>query len=674
MARGRPLPTPDAIPDDEPKEIPTAESELMATPSSHVQPHVDSLSVPITSRAQSFNSDNSSNASPLSANFPATGTSAPPTSSSLGSALSRGRAKTIASLTGTSKTSQIEMTPKEVNLPKDDLVNGQPIEAVLYKDAVECPICFLYYPPHLNKTRCCDQAICSECFVQIKRPDPHPPGHVDPSAPVPPSDTGNDGSHDELISEPADCPYCQAPEFGITYEPPSFRRGLAYANQMHPLQNSTSAMSSSTSVASGQSGLATGPPRRRTTSVSANDPVVITTDRVRPDWHQKLAAARAHTARRSAAATALHTAAYLMGNRGYEVDGRSFGSFGRRGLLRRTSGPESPGGNGASQLSMLALMSERYAAQSAVRGDTEGEPSVNPPPRGSSRRGRAEDLEEMMMMEAIRLSLASEEDRQKREEKESKKEAKKKEKENKKAEKAAKKTGSLTSTPNQSSVGLAYGQGETYFEDVPSSPGKGKGLQQGSLDQASDNASMPNATPQSHLERARQQILPNESSTSASPYSSTPRKPSHLRTLSNASSSASSVESIPGSSKLDTRETTSTKVSPQASGINIPGAVSEQGSYLSGTPPGGGAGTEPMFNFSSLAAMVGDDEKKEAAHQDDTKSLQDSSHQRGESSTSAHFNDVNHLEGRIDKLQTTDESLPKIVGTTNETGSITRAQ
>ena len=566
------------------------------------------------------------------------------------------------------------MTPKEVNLPKDDFVNGQSVEAVLYKDAVECPICFLYYPPHLNRTRCCDQAICSECFVQIRRPDPHPPAHVDPSAPVPPSDAGNDGTHDELVSEPADCPYCQAPEFGITYEPPAFRRGLAYANQVHPLQSATSAMSSSTSVASGQSNLATGAPRRRTTSVSANDPIVITTDRVRPDWHQKLAAARAHTARRSAAATALHTAAYLMGNRGYEVDGRSFGSFGRRGILRRTSGPDSPGGNSASQLSMLALMSERYTAHTAARGDTEGEPSMNPPPRGSSRRGRAEDLEEMMMMEAIRLSLASEEERRKREEKESKKEAKKKEKESKKAEKAAKKTSSLTSTPNQSSLGLGYSQGEFPFEDVTSGSGKGKSLPQGSLEQSSNHNLISSADPQTHLERARQQILPNETSISASPYSSTPRKPSHLRTLSNASSSASSIESIPGSSKPDTRETISTEVSPQASGINIPGAASEQGNYLSGTPPGGGAGTEPMFNFSSLAAMVGDDEEKGAAHQDETNNLQPPNHQRGESSTSMHLHDFDDLQAGVGKLHVTDSSPPSVSGTTNQTGSVAGVQ
>ena len=55
------------------------------------------------------------------------------------------------------------------------LGSSPPLEVLLYREAIECPICFLYYPKYLNRTKCCSQLICSECFVQIKRADPHTP-------------------------------------------------------------------------------------------------------------------------------------------------------------------------------------------------------------------------------------------------------------------------------------------------------------------------------------------------------------------------------------------------------------------------------------------------------------------------------------------------------------------
>jgi len=80
-----------------------------------------------------------------------------------------------------------------------------------------------------------------------------------------------------------------------------------------------------------------------------------------------------------------------------------------------------------------------------------------------------------------------------------------------------------------------------------------------------------------------------------SPFPSIPPEParrSHLRHMSNASSSASSFA-----------DPTSTQTFAGSS-----------------TPPGGGAGMEPMFNFQSLAAMIGDEEKGDGSshieHQD----------------------------------------------------------
>ncbi|CAK4609607.1 hypothetical protein LEN26_010572 [Aphanomyces euteiches] len=37
-------------------------------------------------------------------------------------------------------------------------------------DSYECPICFMYYPSTLNQTKCCKQAICTECYLQTKQP------------------------------------------------------------------------------------------------------------------------------------------------------------------------------------------------------------------------------------------------------------------------------------------------------------------------------------------------------------------------------------------------------------------------------------------------------------------------------------------------------------------------
>lgn len=676
-ARGRPIPAPDEIPvEEEPKPMPMAEPETKSS-----ETNINSLTVPITSRSQSFNSDTSSNLSPSQSSFPPGATNPPQPSSSSGSTLFRGRAKTLAALTTASKNCQTDMTPREINLPRDPYVAGQPLEAYLYKDASECPICFLYYPPYLNKTRCCDQAICSECFVQIKRPDPHPPEHADPTTPRPPPAENTNAEvvdPEELISEPAACPFCVQPEFGVTYDSPPFRRGLTYVNQAsnHPLGNRSSAMSSESSLGSVLSNGGRLSPtyatRRRTTSLSATSPSVITTDTVRPDWHQKLTSARAHTARRSAAATALHTAAYLMGSRGQESDGRAPGHFGRRGILRRTNGADNPGTSSA-HLNMLALMSERYAASGAARDD-EGETSMTPGPRGSSRRNRMDDVEEMMMMEAIRLSLASEEDRRKREEKEAQKKARKKDKEEKKAEKKARKNGGYPTSANASAAGLGGSSSEGFAGGKESPPysGKGKGVQQTESEPPNARAmnaasSSTAADPQEHLERARAQILPSDTPLLSSPYSSSPYRPSHLRTLSNASSSTSSIDgSAPGSLKSDIRgQGSSFDVSPSASGVNIPAAASAQDTYISGTPPGGGAGLEPMFNFRSLAAMVGEEKSLEATHEENAG--QAYGRPRGESSSSM-ADEVHQEEGTSTEIhdgsssQSAGTSQPPLLG------------
>lgn len=393
---------------------------------------------------------------------------APPSTTS---PLFRGRSKTLASLTTFRNNSYADMTPQEYELPNDPYVNGQRVEVFLYKNATECPICFLYFPPYFNKSRCCDQPICSECFVQIKRPDPHQPENLNPG-----EESQSSAEDSMLVSEPAQCPFCTEPEFGVTYDPPPFRRGLTYVNQTNVSNNSNtkdtitslkSATSSSSSIAShqgpGSQSAAAGVGRRRAVSLSANAPTVVTTDRIRPDWATKLAEARAQAMRRSAAATALHNAAYLLNGANGESRGFMLGRRRRTNPVGESLGGSSGADRGNPRVpdgmtpeSMIALLSGATNRRTGGSGESRSGADGNDdlfPGRTSSRRTRVEELEEMMMMEAIRQSLQAEEDRKRKEDKEAskvaKKEDKKRAKEAKKAEKAAKKRGDGSSGGNK---------------------------------------------------------------------------------------------------------------------------------------------------------------------------------------------------------------------------------
>lgn len=630
--KGLPVPAPDEIP---------PEGERTASRASYQRPsdaNVNSLTVPIEGRSQSYQSDRSGNLSP------ARPSSSFPTNSSSATNLFRGRAKTLASL-GTSKNASSSPAPLEVQLPKDPYVNGQPIEAYLYKDASECPICFLYYPPYLNRTRCCDQPICSECFVQIKRPDPHPPEHHDdPDNPTPAPPPEEEGL---LVSEPSACPFCVTPEFGVTYEAPSFRRGLIFSGpaSRNPLSSPSSAMASSTSLQT--------PPtqgRRRATSLAASAPSVITTDRVRPDWAKKLADARAHALRRSAAATALHNAAYMLGGNNPTPESRFI--LGRR---RRNQVSDSASASGSG-----TPMPENHPLSGLIlQTDEQGNERSG---RTGSRRDRLQDLDDLMMMEAIRMSLAAEEDRKKKEEKEMKKEQKQKAKEVKKEQKSAKKNGGLYSASNAStstwnSLGRSTSNLPQSSTSPPPPPSSGKGkapisantssgfnplseptstLNQ--LPQSSDNAATFSASqstsgaPQRHLETQRANLqqpqsqpqLQHQPQPQPQPQqlqqhntlqpSQQPSQPislptdnrTHLRHISNASSAASSImDFAPSSYHLSP----DANQSPNTSGVSLVAGNTDTPPDLQSGTPGNGAGLEPMFNFRSLAAMIGDEEK-----------------------------------------------------------------
>lgn len=59
----------------------------------------------------------------------------------------------------------------------------------------ECPICLLYFPLNINKTKCCRQNMCTKCFVSLKRP---PSGRV------------------------LSCPFCNARNFSTQYHTPLY--------------------------------------------------------------------------------------------------------------------------------------------------------------------------------------------------------------------------------------------------------------------------------------------------------------------------------------------------------------------------------------------------------------------------------------------------------------------
>lgn len=193
---------------------------------------------------------------------------------------------------------------KNKYLPSDDLKYS------LYKNGTECPICFLYIPGPLNYSKCCQQPICTECFVQIKRAEPHfPHEEVDPTKPV-----SDDSIKDPnlLISEPPNCPYCATSNFSITYKSPKLRRtgigGISPSEYKEMRMKEEEENKDTTEEVS---------PRSSTSNNDTLKPVdkkisVITSDDIRPDWKTKLKKERQRLAKRAANAEAIHVSNQLV--------------------------------------------------------------------------------------------------------------------------------------------------------------------------------------------------------------------------------------------------------------------------------------------------------------------------------------------------------------------------
>ncbi|GAA5901272.1 hypothetical protein JCM5296_005310 [Sporobolomyces johnsonii] len=249
-------------------------------------------------------------------------------------------------------------------------------QAKLYQGrAVECPICFLYYPPSMVHTRCCDQPICTECFVQIKRADATP-------------------TH--LESEPAACPFCMEPNFGCVYPKPT-----------RPTVQASASGGSGSSMDGGPAAQ----PKPRRKSFAHTEKEVVTTDMIHPDWEAKLEAMKATVARRA--------------NR--RIVFRQVGD--RLIPVGITSGRT---GDGANATMSTTTLPPNFLSQIAAAIDSSNENGTGRSSRRGSRGrrrggnddvahlleslglGGGPDLEEMMIQEAMRLSQLDEEERQKK--------------------------------------------------------------------------------------------------------------------------------------------------------------------------------------------------------------------------------------------------------------------
>ncbi|KAG8999698.1 SNF1-interacting protein [Tulasnella sp. 427] len=236
-------------------------------------------------------------------------------------------------------------------------------EAKAYHGAVECPICFL-----------------------IKRAEPTP-------------------TH--LESEPACCPYCVQPNFGVLYKPPSWRTGIGSdgPSSIRPDLYKPGSSGYSTDM---PGGLSQAPKQRRKSLSHLNDDVVTigyratddvapnfigTADQIRPDWEEKLNQVKAAVARRANRRIIMRQVGDRLipvgvtSGRIHPVDPNA--PPGEEGRRRRRQQPNGDLGN------LLQSMGITIPGQ---------------------------DLEDIMMQEAMRLSLLEHEADEKRRQKEKDKE------------------------------------------------------------------------------------------------------------------------------------------------------------------------------------------------------------------------------------------------------------
>lgn len=224
-------------------------------------------------------------------------------------------------------------------------------------------------------------------------------------------------SHNPPSSEPRACPFCVEPNFGVTYTPPEaleHERRSSGSGSESPNDATDAANFAEMAIGNGGVGAKTGKKK----ILAADDPSVITVDQVRPDWHYKLAQAEAAVERRANRRVIMRQ----VGDRLIPI-GISSSRMGADLAAAAESGRinlNGPGGSiilneGANWPGSGSVSTSRRRSSRPSRGAGEGLPELARMMR------MGEDMEEAMVMEAMRLSLLEHEEQQKKQAEEEKK-------------------------------------------------------------------------------------------------------------------------------------------------------------------------------------------------------------------------------------------------------------
>lgn len=212
------------------------------------------------------------------------------------------------------------------NLASDDL------KYIIYKNIQECPICFMFLPGPLNYSKCCNQPICTECFIQIKRADPHfPHDEIDENGRDVNNIPENERDPESLISEPACCPYCAINSFEVGYIAPTNRRtglgGIPPGLYKMPKDDDDEKKEMNDSTETTTTG---DPSSSLLLNPAPHVQYYVSTDSIRPNWREKLADEKYKLARKAANATAIHFQNQLLNTCG---SGENIGGYAYTGSM-----------------------------------------------------------------------------------------------------------------------------------------------------------------------------------------------------------------------------------------------------------------------------------------------------------------------------------------------------